>query len=245
MSEDGVGNLLKFLGTEHQQILTTLVTCREEFDAFSQLDALYQAVLANREVSGQNLVLHQLFIFAHYHLYFAISTLMRCHLSEAFASARVAIDAALAAAIMIEDRSLQAAYIKREKPFDKLVRHYKNLIRDSKSVPEMVPHLIKRHDFCSRYASHADMDVFIHRSSVIEGPGDVLAVGYFQFPDSPNMMRMYILQLLHDFIVVLDTFSAFFVDEIRFAPENWRQALRGLGNFVEDRLRILEPTPTK
>ena len=46
--------------------------------------------------------------------------LMRCHLSEAFGCARIAIDATLIGAHLILNRSDHVAYTNRTKPFDNL-----------------------------------------------------------------------------------------------------------------------------
>lgn len=230
-------NFLEFIGTESQQIMTALVNCREEFDAFSHLDHLYRAPLAHREVSERNMILHQLLIFTHYHLYFSVSCFMRCHLSEAFSSVRVAIDAALVAHTIISDRSSQEAYFNRSKPYDKLVRHYRNMIRDGKSRSKLVPFLIDRHDFCSQYASHADLSVFVHRASIVR---DMLFVEYFQFPRDPSEMSQIMYSLIRDFTVVLDIFSPYLVDEIKIVTNDWRDALHQLGAMLENRIKLID-----
>jgi len=84
-------------------------------------------------VHENEVVIFQLLTVTHYHFLFSTACLMRCHLSEAFASARVAIDAALIAAQIIYDRASQTAYAKREKPFDSFARYLGNLIKDKKS----------------------------------------------------------------------------------------------------------------
>ncbi len=94
---------------------------------------------------------------------------MRCHLSEAFASARAAIDAALIAAQIIHDRASQVAYTKREKPFDNFARHLGNLIRDGKPLPHpLVPALRDLYKTISTFAGHADVGSFVHRVKLTE-----------------------------------------------------------------------------
>src|SRR5882672_7531897 len=98
--------------------------------------------MSNATVGENEFVLFQLLTFTHYHFLYALACLMRCHLSEAFASARAAIDAALIAAQIIHDRASQVAYTKREKPFDNFARYLGNLIRDGKPLPlPLVPSL--------------------------------------------------------------------------------------------------------
>jgi len=91
----------------------------------------------------------------------ATACLFRCHLSEAFGSLRSAIDGALVAAYIIKDRPSQEAYFERRKPFDKLIRHARNPIKEKRlgKLPHpQIPNLIEMHDASSRFASHADID---------------------------------------------------------------------------------------
>jgi hypothetical protein len=115
-------DLLRFVSLEHEQFLVSIANDREEFLMLSHLQGLYEAVLSDLQVAEDDMVLFQLLAFAHYHFLFSTASLMRCHLSEAFASTRAAIDAALIGAVIIDDRPKQIAYSKREKPFDNLAR---------------------------------------------------------------------------------------------------------------------------
>src|SRR5260370_38082588 len=149
-------DIIKFVGIEHEQILVSLANGSEELKIIGHLQGLYRAPMSNATVGENEFVLFQLLTFTHYHFLYAFACHMRCHLSEAFASTRSAIDAALIAAQIIHDRSSQVAYVKREKPFDNLLRHFRNLVRDNKAMPHpLVPALLKLHDSISSFASHA------------------------------------------------------------------------------------------
>jgi hypothetical protein len=154
-------DLLQFVSTEHQHFLTSLVTCHEEIKILSHVHGLYAAAMTNQTTDGSTVVIFQLLAFVHYHFLFASSSHMRCHMAEGFSSARAAIDGALIASQIIHDRGSQVAYIERSKPFDKLIRHFKNLIRDKKPLPHpLIEHLIQQHVSCSQFASHADVQTF-------------------------------------------------------------------------------------
>jgi hypothetical protein len=190
-------------------------------------------------------VIFQLLAFTHYHFPFSTACLMRCHLSEAFASARVAIDAALIGAFIIKDRALQVAYAKREKPFDKLNRHLRNLVRDKKPLPHpLVGELLKLHDKCSTFASHADIGSFVHRLDFAQSPaqsGPVITVEYFQFAKNQTERKIHGFALLFTFVMILDVFSDFLVSEYEVAPPEWKEELHNLGAEIQirnDELKI-------
>jgi hypothetical protein len=105
----------------------SVVSCPEELRALASIQGLYDVVMKNQTTVEQNIILLQLLTFTHYHFLFSTTSYMRYHMSEAFSSARAAIDAALIAAQIIHHRSSQAAYFDRRHPFDKLIRYFKNL----------------------------------------------------------------------------------------------------------------------
>lgn len=228
-------NLLEFAGKEEQQFLVSMANRRQEFDIMSRIQRLYEMALSHEEVDESDMVVFQLLIFIHYHFLFANACLMRCHLSEAFASARVAIDAALIAAQIIHDRQSQIAYSKREKPFDKLNRHLKNLIKDKKPLPhKLVPVLIDLHDKFSSFASHADVYAFAHRTDVSQVNGrSRISVFYFQFADNDIERRIHALSLLYAFVLVLDVFADFLINEQKLVDEEWREVLHATGQAME------------
>lgn len=237
-------NLLDFESTEHLQFSTTLVNCPDEVRVLQHVHGLYLAAMSNRTVEPKNIVIFQLLTFVHYHFLFASTCYMRCHIAEAFSSARAAIDGALVAAQIIRDRSTQEAYINRTKPFDKLVRHFKNMIKDKKPLPSpLIEHLITFYDICSAFASHADIQTFMHRLDFVKDPSqqDMMSFGYFQIPREPSEKKRGFLNLLRISVVTLDIFSAFIVEELKFLPDAWRDELHQLGRTIEERRKGLPP----
>jgi hypothetical protein len=234
-------DIIKFVGIEHEQILVSLANGTEELKIIGHLQGLYRVPMSNATVGENEFVLLQLLIFTHYHFLYALACHMRCHLSEAFASARTAVDAALIAAQIIHDRASQVAYARRTKPFDKLNRHYKNLIRDNKPLPHaLIPDLIKLHDSFSSFASHADITSFVHRIEKVEGDTSTMAVQYFQFAKNKAERQIHGLRLLHTFVVVLDVFANFLVEEVKSVPGQWRDELHRLGGKIERQMEELK-----
>jgi len=228
-------DLVRFVGAEHENFLTSLANNRTDLAIINRLQGLYAAAMSHKVINGDDVVLYQLLTFIHYHFLFSISNLMKCHLSEAFTSVRAAIDAALIAAHIVDDRASQIAYAKREKPFTMLARHYKAMIRDNRPLPSRhIPELLRTYDLCSQFASHADINSFIHRTSTRpDGDEEVLRVEYFQFARDPNERQTHSLRLFHTFAIILDVYADFLVAEAGSVPEQWRAELHALGQTME------------
>lgn len=93
------------------------------------------------------------------------------------------------------------------------------------------------HDDCSRIASHADIEVFAHRVGLVDdaqGQESLFTIEYFQFPKETAERRLEFLSLLHVFVVILDVFSGFLVEEQSIVPSSWRDELQSLGGQIED-----------
>ena len=235
-------DLLRFVGAENEQFMISLANNREDWQVASHLQGLYDAATANMTVHENEIVIFQLLTFTHYHFLFSTACLMRCHLSEAFASARVAIDAALIAAQIIHDRASQTAYAKREKPFDNFARYLGNLIKDKKALPHyLVETLITQHKRISTFASHADVGSFVHRVKMVKEPHqEMLTFEYFQFAQNADERQIHALTMFHTYVMVLDVFSDFLVTEQRAVPLEWHLELRQVGQKIERRVEELK-----
>jgi len=230
-------DLLKFVSLEHEQFLVSLANNRDEFRILSHIHGLYDAATSNVTVHENEMAIFQLLTFTHYHFLFGTACLMRCHLSEAFASARAAIDGALVGAQIIHDRPSQVAYTKRERPFDNFARYLGNLIKSGKPLPHrLVPTLVDLQKSFSSFSVHADVGSFVHRVT-ISGDGDdrLLSMQYFQFARNETERKIHALTLFHTFVLILDVFSGFLVTEQKVVPQEWQDELHGLGASIERR----------
>ena len=225
--------LLHFVSQEHEQFLIAVANERDELKAVNNLQGLYKAALSYIKLTDKaDLIVYQLLGFTHYHFLFATACLLRCHLSEAFSSLRSAIDGAVVAAYIINDRPSQEAYRARRRPFDKLMRHARNFIRENRldKLPHpQIPYLIEMHDLCSTFASHADINSFAHRAREFrdEHGIDWATTEYFQFSRDPQQQRYYFFSLMHGFAIILNVFSSFLIDEQKKVGEQWGIELHG------------------
>ena len=229
-----IPNFLDFIQTGQYNLMATMINCREEFDFFTNIDGLFRAAMAQRQITEDEVIIFQLLTFCHYHLLFSFSSLARTHSAEAFNSVRVAIDAALIAHKLISEPHLQANYIKREPPFDKLLRLYKNKIKDKKESDPRAARLVSRHDHCSQYASHADFDAISTKLRIERTAEETVVQLHYFLKNGPLNLRSQLLVLLHDFVVILDVFGDWLIDSLQKLPPDWRLQLQATGKALEN-----------
>jgi hypothetical protein len=235
-------DLFNFVSIENENFLNALASFTDEKNMLAKLQGLYSTVIKTRELNENDLVLFQLLTLTHYHFLFSLSCLMRGHLSEAFASVRVAIDAALIASVIIKDRSAQVAYVKRERPFDKLNRHLKNLVNNGTELHHAVPKLLRLHGICSTFASHADISSFVHRVAVTRtGNNRKVDLQYFQFSDNEARRKVHCFNIFYCFVLILDLFSDFLVDEQKAVSSQWKEQVIELGHYVVQKNNEIRP----
>jgi hypothetical protein len=234
-------DLVRFVGIENENFMISLANNPDELKVINHLQGLYNAAMSDVEVHENQFVIFQLLTFTHYHFLCATAAQMRRHLSESFASGRVAIDAALIAAQIIHDRPSQVAYANRTRPFDKLVRHFKNMVDGGKPLPHrLIPDLIELHGKISAFANHADIASFVHRVKMVDGEKPIYAVEYFQAASNKAERKLHAMQIFHIFVMVLDVFADFLVREQKVVPERWKQELYELGGAIGGRIEELK-----
>lgn len=228
-------NLLEFLGNEQTNLLVSIHTLRQEMDFFAALDHLYQqAVRGLPEVSDQHAVPAQLLIYCHYHLYFSMATILRCHLSDALTSLRTAIEAGLHAYRIIEGHGTAEQYVGRDRSFLQTVKTIRKARKSDASVLPLAAPLIKVHEGCSQFAAHADFDSFAHRLHVVRNGGrSLMKVNYFQKPEKTSEFQFYIMTLLHSFVVILNLFEKLLTIDLQATGDEWSAELRQLGAVIE------------
>lgn len=237
-------NLLSFVSGENEQFLISLANDTNEMAFVGRLQALYETALPDVEVPEDDMPIFQLLTFTHYYFLTATAMLMRCHLSEAFGCARIAIDATLIGAHLISDRKAHVAYTKREKPFDNFARYLGNLIKDGKPLPHpLVPELVRLQKTLSTFTSHADIGSFVHRVTVSREEGaNQIRVQYFQSSKTPAERRIHALTLFHIFVMVLDVFSEFLALEHKIVRAEWQFELNRVGVALEREVAALRAT---
>lgn len=241
-SEPPLPTLLDFVADENKEFEAALLRERADVALWDRIQGFYEQALAEVKVHENEIPIFQLLTFSHCYFLTATAAMMRCHLSEAFGSTRIAIDAALIGAHIISDRASQIAYARREKPFDNFARHLGNLIAAKKPLPhQLVPTLVELHKKLSGFSSHADVGAFVHRTTIsTESYGHRIFARYFQCSDDATQRRLHALTLSHAFVMILDVFSDFLVDEQKTVPPQWQIDLHALGNDIEREHKALK-----
>jgi hypothetical protein len=186
-----------------------------------------------------------LLIYCHFHLYQAVATLFRCHLSEALGATRVAIEAGLHVYRFLEGHGTPEEYVQGEPTFKYTVNHIRQArIKLADKFP-LAERLIALHELCSRFGSHADFDSFLHRIEFTAGDVATTKLLYFQKPDSIADFQFYAVAVLHTFILILNVFEPL-VMELRLVDSSWGDDLRRTGAGLENmREQLKEPQATE
>ena len=88
---------------------------------------------------------------------------------------------------------------------------------------------------------HELLSTFVHRTTITKQPyGQRIFVKYFQCSDIARQRRIHALTLAHAFVMVLDVFADFLVDEQKSVPLQWQADLHGLGARIEREHEVLK-----
>ena len=209
-------NLLEFIGIEQTNLLVSMGTCHDDIaKMFPILDEAYQAPLGFIDIRAgddyKNTIL-SLYLFTHYHLYFSTICLLRRHLSDSLASTRKAIDATLSAYRLIEEPATLLQYHERHRNYQNIKSYVLKQIEKDQTKFSLATELIKLHDLCSEYGSHADIGSFVYRVSIEPtqqvGKG-LFKLNMFQAPENEIEFRGYMVQTLLAYTQMVKIFSAF------------------------------------
>jgi hypothetical protein len=232
-------NFLEYIGTEEQNLLTSINNFRQEFDIFYNIDRLYQEPIKRLVVSKDNIIIPQLYLFVHFHLYFSMSCLLRSHLSECLASMRKAIDASLSAYKIILEPLFSEKYLDRDKYFQFIKGSLQREIGKDSSKYPLAHALITIHEACSQFGSHADDSSFFHRLETKEIPEtnqDQIFLHYFQFPRNHEEYKFYYIVTLQAFYQMFLVFKLFLDKTLKIIDPKWENTISALGPELE-RLR--------
>lgn len=241
-------NLLEYLGAEETNLLVSINLCKQDMDFFPKLDGLFQEPLKHIDLKIKNgadlkhedvhrMTVLTLYLYVHYHLYSAFSTMLRCHLSDALSQVRKAIDATLTAIRLIGDPSTLEDYLERRTDY----RNIKRVVSEAnKKAETQYPHtgpLVEMHEICSQFGSHADVSSFIHRVEMTD-PDDLgkslIRFFMFQRPDSDLEFRYHLVRMLSSFGQMLWLFRDFVGDlAVGIDKDKWVAAIRQMDLAIQ------------
>ena len=211
-------NIFGFLGAEESNLLTTLRTCHRDFSIMlPMIDGAFQAPIGHIAIpvnDDHKRTVLCLYLYVHGQMYFSVACLLRCHLSNSLASTRKAIDATLTAYRLIEEPATLPQYEAGDFSYQFVKRYVEKARKKDASLYPLAVDLLKFHDLCSQFGSHADIATFIHKIAILQTDNpdqEMMTVGMFQPPDSKEEMRRYMVETFLAFVAMMKVFSSFVV----------------------------------
>jgi hypothetical protein len=225
----------EYLGKEKENLLISVLNFKEDYHFFEALDEIYQEPLQRLTISKREDKLIGIFYnFVHFYLYFSLSCFLRCHLSECLSSVRKGIDATLSAYKIILDPSSLEKYLNRDMYFQHIQRNVKSEIE---KYP-LADSLVRVHDICSEYGSHADVSSLFYRTKDINEEGIKKSFfNYFQVPDSFEETRYYFVLTLLAFLHMFIIFKVFFNSKLIIIDPPWEQKINDLRKKLESLIK--------
>jgi hypothetical protein len=229
-------DFLHFIAGEEQNLLTSLINLRSDFDVFAHLDGLFRGPVGLIDVPKGEEVAPSLYLFVHYQLYISISALARAHLSECLASTRKAIDASFSAYEMMIDPATIPLYENRDNRFQFIRSHIATARKANEATYPLASELLALHDICSEFGSHADVSSFVHRVELKDAgyPGkNTLLFHYFQFPRDKDEYHAYFVETLLAYYQMLVIFKPMVLNRALGLPKTWKSELEMVGDALE------------
>jgi hypothetical protein len=224
-------DFFSFIGVEETNFLVTLNKCHSDIhNMLPKIDGAFQTPMKHINISindGHKITIQSLYLYIHGQLYISVVSFLRCHLSESLSSTRKAIDAMLTAYRLIEEPDTLKLYEESHSSYKSIKSYIQKARKNDTSRFPLADKLLKFHEVCSEFGSHADIATFIHKIAVSEtdDPNQALMqIGMFQIPNSDDEIRRYIVETFLAFIGMLKVFASFIGSvATNFDSSEWEQ----------------------
>lgn len=171
-------NFGDYLKAEENNLRLNLKRLADFPDIVTALDQLWHYPTRQCQVSpndGLGRMIGLLYARVHECYYAALATYLRCHLYDGLAVSRQSIDAAFTAYKLFQEPDRFEDYVNGQKYFEKIKSSIKRELSSSAhNEPNKLPMrqdleaLVDAHEYCSTYASHADLRTFSSLRVVID-----------------------------------------------------------------------------
>ncbi len=220
-------DFFEYLAKEDQNFLVSLYTHRRELNLFDELDCLYQelidAIQATKDITAEEW-LAALLMRVHHQLYSSTASFFKCHISESFASTRIAIDATLSAYKIFSAPNTAQGFVDMNGEFKFIKNHIKEERKKDSSRYPLAPRLIKFHEVYSKYGAHCDSSSFIDR---LDLKVDNLVYNYFQNLTEEDFKK-YFKTILFSFLDMFKIFSQGFSVQFKIDKSKWLSQIDNL-----------------
>jgi ATP-dependent Lon protease len=215
-------NILEFIGYEHHNELVSIANLKGELSYLQDLDDIYQEVKDSFPVSETNdthVMVSVMFLQAHSEFYVGMSQLLKSHLSKAFFSLRIGIDAAFNAYYFTKHPDHARDFIEEDSPLQKKIfwRIKDHICKNHREFP-LAQNLVKIHELASSFAAHSSFQSIVYKYQHIvhkESKQEEIQLNYFDKLDFNNFIRHYFYLLKGYFMVFQLFFNCFYEKEFR------------------------------
>lgn len=184
-------DIVSFLATRQQQLITSMAMLGNEFSRIQQVDDFHIAVYQRFEIASPNdLIMALLMRATHRQFYVAIAQYLHTEFTEAMASLRHGIEDGMILAFMgrhpeaVQDFRKRDSEIYREVYFN-IKRYMKANLHEYPKVESLIP----LHERASQIASHSTFEWFAKKTDFSDP--SALAVQYLEPPENEDELRYY------------------------------------------------------
>ncbi len=215
-------NILEFVSFEHHNELVSLVNLKGELGFLQELDEIYQDVLHAFSVNGDNNVQFMvsiMYLQAHSEFYVGMSQFFKSHISKAFFSLRIAIDASFNAQYFMKNPRDIPAFLEENHPLQKKIFwRIKDYTAKNTKGHSLIQSLIKIHEVASSFAAHSSLQSIVHKYKHVidtDQKREEVQINYFDAVELRDFLAYYFALLKGHFRVFQFFYNDFFKKEFR------------------------------
>lgn len=215
-------NILEFMGFEQHNELVSIANLKGELGFLQELDEIYQetkdAFPANKN-KDTHIMVGLMFLRAHSELYIGMSQFFKSHLSKAFLSLRIAIDASFNAYYFTKHSEHAKDYIDEKSLLQKKIfwRIKDHISKNAKEFP-LAQSLIKIHEIASNFSAHPSFSSLIYKYQHLvsaEPKKEEIKLNYFDGLNFADFMAYYFILLKGYFMVFQLFYACFYKKEFK------------------------------
>lgn len=224
-------NILEFMGFEHHNELVSIANLKNEFAFLQELDEIYQETKDAFPVSRNNdlhVMIGVMLLRAHSEFYIGMSQFLRAHLSEAFLSLRIAIEAAFNTYYFTKHPEHVREYIDKKSHFQKKIFwKIKDYIYKNSKEFLLAQNLVKTHEIASNFSAHSSIESLAYKFQhkiYKEQKKEEVKLNYFDGLDFSDFLYYYFALLKYHFMVYQLFYNCFYKKEFKVEyPERDRR----------------------
>ena len=220
-------NIFEFVSFEHHNELVSIANLKGELGFLHELDEIFQDTLHAFTVNKNNdvqFMVSMMYLQAHSEFYIGMSQFLKSHLSKAFMSLRIAIDASFNATYFIKNPKDISAFLEENHPLQKKIfwRIKDYTVKNTKGH-SLIQRLAKIHEVASNFSAHSSLQSIIYKYKHVidaEQKKEEVLLNYFDAMESRDFLAYYFALLKGYFMVFQIFYNDFFKKEFRIiCPE--------------------------